>query len=395
LRLEALEARNLLSSGPIDVSAPQAAPGTEYVRKNQANLTEQEKTNFVNALKTLKTTYRPGSTLDVYDEFVQEHFESFSSGQAHGGPAFLVWHREFLLEFEHELQTVNPTVTIPYWDFTVDNSPTSSIWADDFMGGDGDPNDNYIVKTGPFRQGEWTLAVDGPDLRRSFGVLVPTLPTPADVQAALQPYLYDVFPFDTGSPINDSFRNNIEGFNHPTAEPELHNRVHAWIGGSMAIPYSPNDPVFWMLHADIDRIWAQWEDSNPRLYGPKVGAPLGHNLLDPMSPFGVTPFSVLDHRALGYRYDTESAGNGDGGGPALAALRSWAQTAGHGLHGGDSGDLSSLAASWGGMAGEQGGQSFPGGRTAFYRALGALAAGPEAAGAMQEGGGDRGLHVCN
>jgi hypothetical protein len=288
-------------------------PSGYYVRKNENTLSSSEIDNFVNAVKTLKTTFNPGSTLSIYDQFVQEHYDSFSSGQAHGGPAFLAWHREYLLQFEQALQQVNPTVTIPYWDFTV---PSSSLWTTKFMGGNGDPTDNFIVKTGPFAQGSWALAFDGPDLRRDFGDLVPTLPTADDVNAAFNATQYDVFPFDVGSPIDQSFRNNLEGFNHPTAESELHNRVHDWIGGSMAIAYSPNDPVFWLLHADIDRLWAQWQAANPGdQYDPTTGAASGHNLTDPMTPFGVTPQSVLDHQALGYLYDTELGGGGGGGSP--------------------------------------------------------------------------------
>src|SRR5262249_2240994 len=145
-------------------------------------------------------------------------------------------------------------------------------------------------------------------LRRDFGDLVSTLPTADDVQAAFGASNYDVYPFDVGSPIDQSFRNNLEGFNHPTAEAELHNRVHLWIAGSMAIDYSPNDPGFWLRHANIDRLWAQWQAANPTDgYDPESGAATGHNLRDPMTPFGVTPESVLDHYALGYRYDTEPA----------------------------------------------------------------------------------------
>jgi tyrosinase len=303
LEVEQLEERTLLSNS------------TLYVRKNEATLTDTEINNFVNAILTLKTTFNPGSTISIYDEFVQEHADAFSSGQAHGGPAFLAWHREFLLQFEQELQQVDSTVTIPYWDFTVDNSPTSSLWSKKFLGGNGDPTDNNIVKNGPFRQGQWTLVFDGPDLRRDFGDLVSSLPTADDVNAAFGASSYDVFPFDTGSPIDQSFRNNIEGFNHPTGESELHNRVHNWIGGSMAITYSPNDPVFWLLHADIDRLWAQWQAANPNdQYDPETGAAYGQNLYDPMSPFDVTPASVLDHQALGYIYDTELGNGGDGGG---------------------------------------------------------------------------------
>jgi tyrosinase len=283
-----------------------SAAGELAVRKNQSTLTDQEKQDFVDAVKELKNRYRPGSTISIYDEYVQAHGQAFAEGHSHGGSAFLPWHREFLRQFELDLQSVNPRVTIPYWDFTVDNSPKSSLWSDNFMGGNGDPKDQHIVKTGPFQQGQWVLAIDGPDLKRDFGAGVPTLPTQADVDAAFQVSQYDAFPWDAGAPLDQSFRNTLEGFNSPTGDAELHNRVHAWVGGSLAIQYSPNDPVFWLLHAEIDRLWAQWQAIYGLQYQPVEGGPLGHNLHDPMSPFGsVTPADVLDHFALGYRYDTE------------------------------------------------------------------------------------------
>jgi hypothetical protein len=346
LGIECLEERVLLSNAPPGGGpyADPAGPGattTLYVRKDQSTLTQAEKDAFVNAVKQLKNTFIDGSKISVYDQFVQEHYDAFAAGQAHGGPAFLAWHREFLLQFEQALQTVDPTVTIPYWDFTVDNSPSSSLWDKKFLGGNGDPNDSNIVKSGPFRQGQWTLLYGGPDLQRNFGVSATSLPTADDVQAAFQATYYDVFPYDRGSPVDQSFRNNVEGFNHPSGDAELHNRVHNWIGGSMlSINSSPEDPVFWLLHANIDRLWAQWQAANPTDgYDPESGAATGHNLRDPMTPFGVTPESVLDHYALGYRYDTEPAdgGSGSGGssGPALAAprARGSAPVFAHGAHG--------------------------------------------------------------
>ena len=45
---------------------------------------------------------------------------------------------------------------------------------------------------------------------------------------------------------------------------EPHNRGHNWIGGDMAnVQMSPNDPAFWFHHAQVDRIWAKWQENNP------------------------------------------------------------------------------------------------------------------------------------
>lgn len=283
------------------------------VRRNATTLTDQERQDFIDAVRALKDVPAPSPVvpgLSIYDNFVVRHAQAFFEGSAHGGPAFFPWHRQFLLEFEQELQRVNPSVNLPYWDFT-DPASLSILFASNFLGGNGDPERNFIVTDGPFRAGEWVLAFDGPDLRRQFGFFVPTLPTQEQVLTALGVTPYDVFPFDRGSPIDESFRNHVEGFNHPGGEQELHNRVHLWLGGSSSIDLSPNDPIFYLLHANIDRIWAEWEMQNGLSYLPISGPREGHRLFDPMFPFFdpvVRPVDVLDHHLLGYRYDTEPLG---------------------------------------------------------------------------------------
>jgi tyrosinase len=274
------------------------------VRKDAGTLTAQERADFVDAVLALKTKYEDGSPVDVYDEFVLLHQEAMTEFAIHNGPAFLPWHRAFLDLFERELQTINPDVTIPYWNWAVDDQTTSTLWSDDFMGGNGNPRQNYVVTTGPFRQGQWTLITDGPDLRRGFGVFIPSLPTAADDAAALTIPQYDIAPYDTGVDPSLSFRNYVAGWNSPSLEAEEHNRVHAWVGGSMLTESSPNDPVFWLVHANLDRIWADWEARYGYQY-PASGAPDGENLNDLMHFLGVTPASVLNHYDLGYRYDTE------------------------------------------------------------------------------------------
>ncbi len=53
----------------------------------------------------------------------------------------------------------------------------------------------------------------------------------------------------------NTFRPALEG---------IHNSGHVWVGGSMGgILTAPTDPIFWMHHAEIDRIWAEWQRANP------------------------------------------------------------------------------------------------------------------------------------
>jgi tyrosinase len=38
----------------------------------------------------------------------------------------------------------------------------------------------------------------------------------------------------------------------------FHNEVHGWVGGAMgSLLTSPADPLFWMHHAQVDRLWSR------------------------------------------------------------------------------------------------------------------------------------------
>jgi tyrosinase len=72
---------------------------------------------------------------------------------------------------------------------------------------------------------------------------------------------------------------------------------------------SPNDPVFYLNHCNIDRIWESWLQTNGQIYVPAMtaGAFLnGHRIDDPItSPLSssvATPGGVSDVSA-NYTYD--------------------------------------------------------------------------------------------
>jgi len=306
------------------------------IRKNVKNLSFDEKAKFFNAVLTLKNRssvlHPDDSTKNRYDDYVEIHLNAMMAmsmtnpavdpnwypGWAHNGPAFFPWHRQLLLQFENDLQTVNATVTIPYWDWT-DNA--SSPFTTDFMGSDGEPappenpQEPEKVVDGPFAfdgPNNWTLNVKDDNtipnfLQRGLGRMsnAQNLPTVLEVQNALAPLQYDNPPWKLSSA---GFRTQVEY--------RLHNLVHRWVNGTMMLAASPNDPVFWLHHANVDRLWANWQLHHQGVcpYLPTFGAMIGHSLYDqlifnsiPPSPWSgsSSAASVLDHHVLGYTYDSE------------------------------------------------------------------------------------------
>ncbi|RSS83299.1 tyrosinase family protein [Streptomyces sp. WAC06614] len=285
-----------------------------HTRQNQKDLTSTQKRRFVAAVLELK---RDGT----YDEFVRVHDRYFVPDRdsklrvGHMSPSFFPWHRRYLLEFENRLRALDPGVSIPYWDWTADNSPVSSLWAEDFLGGTGREGDRRVM-TGPFAydRGNWTVNVrtsEASYLTRNLGRPQNpiTLPTPAELQWALDARLYDADPWDSTAP--DGFRNRLEGWSAPRSEKwRNHNKVHQWIGGHMTGGAAPNDPAFWLHHAFVDLLWDRWQQRHPEAgYLPDRPLPLGDlqrgrviSLDEPMPPWDVTPREMLGHQGL-YRYE--------------------------------------------------------------------------------------------
>lgn len=269
------------------------------IRKDANTLTAAERAEFVAAIQALKAE-------GIYDQFILRHANAIMSA-IHRCPAFLPWHRRFIFDLELELQRVsgNPNLGIPYWNWP-SGGANASMWNDDLLGGNGDAGG--VVRTGPFRAGQWTTinssGLPAGPLMRAFGQSgLTNLSTQAEIDQVMAITPYDTSPWNMNS--NPSFRNQLEGW----IGPNLHNRGHVWVGGSMLPMTSPNDPVFFMNHCMVDKIWHEWQLRFPNQgYLPANGGPFGQNLTDPMNntpsgAIGPRPIDVLDSAALGIEYD--------------------------------------------------------------------------------------------
>jgi tyrosinase len=47
-------------------------------------------------------------------------------------------------------------------------------------------------------------------------------------------------------------------------ESKFHSGAHNGVGGWLATAASPSDPLFFLLHANVDRIWAHWQAKHDR-----------------------------------------------------------------------------------------------------------------------------------
>jgi hypothetical protein len=139
------------------------------------------------------------------------------------------------------------------------------------------------------RWGQFSSTVHAPIVRGFGGRAVQT---PAQVQLALSA----VKPGDYVS-----MQNAIE-FNQ-------HGLIHNFIGGDLASSASPDDPLFWMMHAYLDALWAQWQHASSFNYSAYGGTNSdGHTAAKPdvLPGLGATVASVMTTANLCYQYQAPS-----------------------------------------------------------------------------------------
>ncbi|MFB6367631.1 tyrosinase family protein [Paenibacillus elgii] len=240
-----------------------------YCRKNFIDLTVEERDRLAAAFNDLFTR-------GLIDTYAHEHGDHFFHG-IHRGPAFLPWHRFFLLQVERELQKTDARIFIPYWDWTRNDSQDLDVepWKSFFGGrnniGGRFNNWNYTRATSP--QGQ--------------------LPNLDQVIDELQANSFAQFrAMEFGSHVN----------------------AHNWTGGTMASTGSPGDPLFYLHHCNVDRLWAIWQRNHTGVPQYTLDNCTGcdriqETFVDLNSPMigGATPASMLDHTALGYYYPNDDA----------------------------------------------------------------------------------------
>lgn len=208
-----------------------AAPATPVVRKSAAALSADEQAVFKSAITKAIADGTYSRLVQIHADMNHDMHTMPQMPGSQGTMRFLPWNRLYLINFEQAMRAFEPTFSVPHWkwmDQTGIPDWLTSFTPDGVVDAQGNP---IPITRNP-----------GGDPQ------VPTLPTTDDIVSNVM-----------GQTTYLPFTLALEG-----AQPfGAHNQVHVWFNGTMSVvPTAPADPMFWMHHAEIDRIWAIWATAN-------------------------------------------------------------------------------------------------------------------------------------
>ncbi len=158
----------------------------------------------------------------------------------HGTPWFYAWHRFYLFYFEKVLQVSsgNPNLRLPYWDY---DNPAQLAMPAEFT------TPTYVDENGATQPNPLF------EPRRAPGWAAPSPnrldTTDTNITAALR------IPKFLDSTTAQGYQSTIEQSPHGYVHCAVMDCPITVMG---AVPYSSNDPIFWLHHGNIDRTWDCW-----------------------------------------------------------------------------------------------------------------------------------------
>jgi tyrosinase len=244
------------------------------IRKDVTTLTTPERDRLLDALARLNN-----QGMGRYADFAGTHVAA-AVQEAHGRPGFLPWHRAFVLDLERGLQALDRSVSLPYWRF---DQPAPALFTPDFLGKGtaGGPGTSAVVLTATNPLRFWKAGPTPGIFRDPDFNVSGAPPSPLKQTAALA----------LGNPgaLYKNFR-RIESI----SPRDYHGDAHVSFTGPIdSIPTAVQDPLFFFLHCNVDRLWALWQKQNSRFDVATAASfetvvppnRIGHNLGDTMWPW--------------------------------------------------------------------------------------------------------------
>ncbi|KAK3348480.1 hypothetical protein B0H65DRAFT_572414 [Neurospora tetraspora] len=246
-------------------------------RREWRSLTETERNEFVDAIHCLARTpseWDGENNRTVYDDFSILH--GGIGSWCHRSASFLPWHRWTLHVFENILKDkcgFPRRGAIPYWDWSLDHLSlsSSSIFSPTTgFGSDGSPSSpSSHTSSGLTSVGDGHCVLDGP-----FADLRPIIYNHTYVTHCLSRGFNDPKRNVTGQISGEQFKPEAigmilrtEGYEEfgKRVEERLHNGLHQGVGGDFRAMTAANDPLFYVHHASLDRMWWRWQWENPEV----------------------------------------------------------------------------------------------------------------------------------
>ena len=205
----------------------------------------------------------------------------------HRRPDFFAWHRLYIRRFEAICGQLigKPDWALAYWNWTANRGRIPDPFYTDDRLNTARLNDPSNASAPNWRNGQRVQTRGPRALARDRG-LADTNGSGAFRPQAIEALMRFGF---------TDFQSQLEGSAHGVA--------HTRVGGHMTSGMSPLDPIFWLHHANVDRIWAEWQArGNPSVVGTRVYtnqfADVNGNRVSDREQ------DAPNHVALGYTYQT-------------------------------------------------------------------------------------------
>ena len=195
---------------------------TMKLRKDIRKLNNQEKQKLEAALAKMLETGK-------FHVLANYHKGPGPAMCIHGKTEFLAWHRLYAVEFEEALG-----MPLPYWDF-IEDATVPELWS------------RVRIRLPPNRPEEppWVRDLEGCPGDNNF-LKRKTLVDMNSHMAELKSEMTEAF-----------LKEDYDLFYGALDDP--HTTMHGILGCHMAEEPSSYDPVFWMMHAAVDRQFAFWQ----------------------------------------------------------------------------------------------------------------------------------------
>jgi len=237
------------------------------IRRNIFSVSPQERQRFVDAIVKLNQHHYPGQREDFPAGGVSYWFKMDEIHQAthvHGGSAFLPWHREICNYFESLLRLMDPELSLHYWDWNDDISPLFPLFGN-MNGQAGEPwlsakfydpnaaNDKWrdeTIHSNPFTPtwtGSYALHSNPAD---------PPKDRARNVSTGAPPVGQGDWTSDSDFINAATFADFTSLMQGPAGN--AHSEAHSWLGLGNAHT-SFRDPLVFLLHSNVDRLWAMWQ----------------------------------------------------------------------------------------------------------------------------------------